>query len=72
MQRDYGKADEQTLNIITVNTEGLGLLKKNGGKESRGIRRGATAEIERGGWFDEVVPPAVCKCENVVFHERNF
>lgn len=38
---------------------------------------GARGKIERGvkvwgGWFDEVVPPAVCKCENVVFHERNF
>lgn len=21
---------------------------------------------------DEVVPPAVCKCENAVFHSRNF
>lgn len=45
--------------------------------KNRGIRMGARGKIERGvkvwgGWFDEVVPPAVCKCENVVFHERNF
>ena len=33
---------------------------------------GARGKIERGGGFDEVVPPAVCKCENVVFHEHNF